>query len=136
MLVQKEKRPSGSEVYVTVRCDVLMVAGFRIPHSDRETKSDRLAELAFGPISIEFRRHQWRLRAFALVQQSPLNAPEYFGHSSATQETQLPLSIDRCCGPRYGGPGRTGEGGWACRSVRCWEAASALCRRTTAMASG
>jgi hypothetical protein len=49
-----------------------MVAGFRILHSDRENKSNRLAELEFGPISIAFRRRQWRLSAFALAQQSPL----------------------------------------------------------------
>jgi hypothetical protein len=49
-----------------------MVAGFPYPNSDGDTKSNRLAELEFSPISIAFRRHQWRLRTFVLVQQPPL----------------------------------------------------------------
>jgi hypothetical protein len=71
-VVQREKHPSGSDLNVRARCDVLMAAGFRIPIPivirspiDWQSLNSVLSRPHSGP-------HQSRLRAFVLAQQPPL----------------------------------------------------------------
>src|SRR5580704_17877649 len=68
-------------------CDVLMVARFRIPIS---TISARCSKAAGS--------------ADRILRNGPQVAAHFVWLSGHVD--------DRCCGPRYGGPGRAGEGGW------------------------